>query len=171
MGERNVSETNSAGEETEAVLVRILRREDLISGVSLILIALFFLWTARDYPIGSTAVMGPGYFPRALCIIIMLAGSVILVNGYRAGFPVGEEHERVRILPVLLVPASYIIFALTAQEFGLLLSGAILCLIAAFAYPKRSMVEAVLLTAMLLILSWVLWFAIGIQLPLFPRFL
>lgn len=171
MVERHISATDAAGEKTEAVLIRTLRREDLISGVSLILIALFFLWTARNYPVGSTAVMGPGFFPRALCIIIILAGIAILVNGYRKGFPVGEIHEHVRLVPVILIPASYLIFAFTAQDFGLLLSGALLSLVAAFAYPKRSIVEAFLLTAALLILSFGLWFAIGIQLPLLPRFL
>lgn len=82
---------NTVREEAErSPLQRLLDREELISGVSLILIALFFMWAARNYPVGTTAVMGPGYFPRALCWIVIAVGILLLLNGFRKGFPVAE---------------------------------------------------------------------------------
>ena len=51
------------------------------SGVLFLAFAIFFLVTALNYPAGTAARMGPGYFPRPLAIVL---GPAIEENFRRA---------------------------------------------------------------------------------------
>ena len=56
-------------------------RSDQISGLFLLLLALFVGWENRNYPLGSLHEPGPGYLPLALAVFLGLTGLLIAVSG------------------------------------------------------------------------------------------
>src|SRR5687768_15386066 len=56
-------------------------RNDQISGLLLLLLAVFIGWQNRVYPVGTLAEPGPGYLPLALAIFLGLIGLLIAVSG------------------------------------------------------------------------------------------
>ena len=46
------------------------------------------LWVALAYPFGNLQQMGPGFFPRALGVILMGFGAVTMIRGLRSGIRV-----------------------------------------------------------------------------------
>src|SRR3977135_4677230 len=102
----------------------LLARRDVLAGLLFIIIALLGLWLSRDYPIGTALRMGTGYVPRLLCWILLALGTVILVQGLRDG----QAERRISFgagsawRPVVFVTASLVIFGLTIERLGLVVS-------------------------------------------------
>jgi hypothetical protein len=59
-------------------------RSDQISGLLLLLLALFVAWENRTYPLGTLHDPGPGYLPLALAIFLGATGLLIAVSGGRS---------------------------------------------------------------------------------------
>ena len=143
-----------------------MQYEDLIAGLLLISIAVFGLWTSRTYPVGSAANMGPGYFPRAMCWIIIALGLLLVASNLRRPLNVPAIPEVLKFRPLFFVAVSYVAFALTLKPFGLLPAILALVLVASFAVPKRSLLELVLIIIALEALTFALWYVVRISLPL-----
>ena len=69
------SQSSSAPEVTRGL------RSDQVSGLLLLLLALFVAWENRAYPAGSLHDPGPGYLPLAICIFLGAMGLLIAVFG------------------------------------------------------------------------------------------
>ena len=83
--------------------------------------------------------MGAGYVPLALSIILSGLGLLVLVRGVlRGGAPVTGWHAR----PVFFVVASALVFGLTIERTGLVLSVFLTVLTAADALPVWRRLEA-----------------------------
>jgi putative tricarboxylic transport membrane protein len=149
-----------------------LLRKDVLSGLLFIVIALLGLWLSRDYPIGTALRMGTGYVPRLLCWILLGLGVVILVQGLR-------EAQTARTLsvadasgwrPVVFVTASLVIFGLSIERLGLVVS--ILLLIAVGSVAARGLRPLETLTAALVLiaLSWAIFIVgLGLTIPVWPE--
>lgn len=59
-------------------------RSDQVSGLVLLLIALFVGWQNSRYPIGTLQEPGPGYVPYMLAIFLGVTALLIVVRGTRA---------------------------------------------------------------------------------------
>ncbi|WP_137389061.1 tripartite tricarboxylate transporter TctB family protein [Rhodoligotrophos defluvii] len=149
-------------------LGKFLTSDDFIAGSALMGIAAFFLWASRRYPVGTAANMGPGYFPRALCWILLAIGLAVIINGLRHGPVNAPADERLRLTPIILIPLSYVIFAWIVESVGLLIASTVLILVSAAAVPNRKILETVMVTVALLIMAFALWYVVGVQLPLLP---
>jgi putative tricarboxylic transport membrane protein len=146
-------------------------RKDVLSGLLFIVVALLGLWLSRDYPIGTALRMGTGYVPRLLCWILLGLGIVILVQGLR-------EAETARALslrdasgwrPVVFVTASLVIFGLSLERLGLVVS--ILLLIAVGAVAARGLrpLETLAAALVLIALSWAIFIVgLGLTIPVWP---
>ena len=60
--------------------LRLIDNKDFWSGVMLIAIGAGAVYVARDYALGTTLRMGPGYFPTALGALIGLAVAWLTIN-------------------------------------------------------------------------------------------
>lgn len=92
---------------------------DVGAGLLFIAIGALTLWGAHGLRLGSAAAMGPGYFPTALALLLLVLGGVTLLRGWR-GTPRALPRPALRTVGGLLL--SIVLFGAVLQSLGLLLS-------------------------------------------------
>src|SRR5690349_22723710 len=103
---------------------RMLARRDVLAGLLFIGVAVFGLWLSRDYPIGTALRMGTGYVPRLLCWLLLGLGAIVLVQGLREAQDARplSSADVSALRPVIFVTASLVIFGLSIERLGLVVS-------------------------------------------------
>jgi len=143
---------------------RFARSADLMTGLFLLALAALTFWEASDLPMGSAVRMGAGYVPRLLSFLMGGFGLAIIVLSFS-----GDEEPMTRwgirpLLCVLLVP---IIFALTIESLGLVVT-VILCTIVAALGSRESRAVEVALLGIALALFTLALFVITLDIPMQP---
>jgi putative tricarboxylic transport membrane protein len=166
----------SLDEHTEvprAVLRRIIARKDVLAGLLFCTVALLGLFLSRDYPIGTALRMGTGYVPRLLCWVLFGLGILVLLQGLRA---VDAERPRPSspgasaCRPVIFVTASLIIFGLSIERLGLVVSILLLIGVGAVAARGLRVIETVAAALVLILLSWGIFIlGLGLTIPVWPE--
>ena len=150
----------------------MLARKDVLAGLLFVAVALFGLWLSRDYPIGTALRMGTGYVPRLLCWILLGFGVVILVQGLREA----ENEQPLSVgtatswRPVVFVTASLVIFGLSIERLGLVVSILLLIAVGAVAARELRVLETLAAALVLIVLSWVIFIlGLGLTIPVWPE--
>jgi predicted MFS family arabinose efflux permease len=153
-------------------VLHLLGRKDVLAGLLFVAVALAGLWLSRDYPIGTALRMGTGYVPRLLCWILLALGTLILVQGLRAG----QAEHRISFVasmawrPVVFVTASLVFFGLTIERLGLVVSILLLIAVGAVAARELRPVETFAAAVVLIILSWGIFIlGLGLTIPVWPE--
>ena len=137
------------------------------------------LWLSRHYPIGTALRMSTGYVPRLLCWVLIGLGAVVLVQGLRerqdlrerAAVRVPQPAALVRLWPVLVVTTSLVVFALSIEQLGLVLSILLLVGIGSLAARGIKPWEALAAAVGLIVLSWAIFIlGLGLTIPVWPDF-
>lgn len=139
------------------------------SGVFFVAMGIAALFIGRDYKIGSLLRMGPGYFPRAIAIGLLILGGAVMFTGLRrAAQPLSAWYAR----PLILVLAALCLFGWGIERLGLIVSLTLLVAIASWAQPGRKWWEWIVLTLVLNALAWLV-FVRALQLPfnVWPTFM
>jgi len=151
---------------------RVLGRKDVLAGLLFIAVAALGLWLSRDYPIGTALRMGTGYVPRLLCWLLLGLGAIILVQGLREAQdarPLSSDDVSA-LRPVVFVTASLVIFGLSIERLGLVVS--ILLLIGVGAVAARGLrpLETLAAALVLIVLSWGIFIlGLGLTIPVWPE--
>jgi hypothetical protein len=120
--------------------------------------AMFMAW---HYPFGTTLRMGPGYFPVALSGILILFGIYIMIRGLR-------KNEKIQgnwsIRALIILPLSMVVFGVLMELMGFIPALAALIFVSAVSGREFKIVEVLLLTVFLGVLS-VATFIWGLGLP------
>ena len=134
---------------------------DLAVGATAITIAL-------NYPSGTAGRMGPGYFPRALGILLIALGLVLTLRALRLQ---GAAPTFPSFKPLLVVIGSVIVFGLAAPPLGLVAATIVLVIVSSAASDEFRWKEAVI-SSLILAVFVVLAFSKGLQLqlPVWPWF-
>src|SRR5438105_3868251 len=165
----------SLGEQQQHSRVPIwhpLLRKDVLSGLLFIVIALLGLWLSRDYPIGTALRMGTGYVPRLLCWILLGLGVVVLVQGLRGaqGARSLSAGDVSALRPVVFVTASLVIFGVSIERLGLIVSILLLVGIGAVAARDLRPLETLAAALVLIVLSWGIFIlGLGLTIPVWPE--
>jgi len=165
----------SVGEQREApaaLFWRMLARKDVLSGLLFSGVALFGLWLSRDYPIGTALRMGTGYVPRLLCWILLGLGVIVLVQGLRQAQDARSlsSHDISAWRPVVFVAASLVIFGLSIERLGLVISILLLIGVGAVATRALKPVETLVAALVLIALSWGIFIlGLGLTIPVWPE--
>ena len=106
--------------------------------------------------------MGPGYFPRVLCGLLVAIGLFVAVRGLIAG---GEAPERLIWRPLLLITLAIVAFAALITTAGLAPAAFAVVLIGAMGGPEFRVLEGLVL-AVLLAGAAVALFILGLGMPL-----
>ncbi len=164
MSEAPGSATNSSVDTN-----RIKGPQDFYGGLVLMGVALFALWASSDLPGMQGFSFGPGTAPRMFGVLLLLLGAGVMVTGLLAK---GEPLQRYGIRGPFFVTLAILFFALTIRSMGLVVTGFITFMIAAYASHETRLVQAAVVGALLTIGCALLFpYALGLPLELFPRFL
>ncbi len=153
-------------------LWRVLARKNVLAGALFVAIALLGLYLSRDYPIGTALRMGTGYVPRLLCWILLGLGVLVLVQGLRE---IDTERPQSSSAvsawrPIVFVTASLVIFGLTIERLGLVLSILLLTSVGAAAARGLRPLETVAAALVLVVLSWAIFIlGLGLTIPVWPE--
>jgi putative tricarboxylic transport membrane protein len=152
-------------------IVHLLTSKNVLAGLMFIGVALIGLWESRHYPVGTALRMGTGYVPRLLCWALIGLGSIILIQGIResaATLPPRAEMSGLR--PVIFVTASLVVFGLTIEWLGLVVSIFLLIGIGAIAARSLKPLETLIAAIVLIILSWAIFIVgLGLTIPVWPE--
>lgn len=141
---------------------RIRNQQDFWSGLIFLAVGLAAYWLGADYDRGSDGVMGPGYFPAALSIVLSLIGAVCIVRSL-FGARVGIDGWAVR--NGVLVLASVVLFGLLLRGAGLVIAVLVLTLVSGHAHRRFRWGPYLVLAAALACFS-ALIFIKGLGLPM-----
>ena len=147
-------------------MAKIPRPKDLYAGLLFVAFGVFAIIVARNYPLGTAARMGPGYFPHLLGILLIVLGAALSLTALRGqGPPLPGWKWR----PVSIVLLSVVAFGLVLTHAGLVLSTIVLIAVASTASREFRFRESLLSGVLLAALS-VGVFVIGLklQLPIWP---
>jgi hypothetical protein len=116
--------------------------------------------------------MGTGYVPRLLCWILLGLGAVVLVQGLREAQDVRplSSTDFSALRPLVFVTASLVIFGLSIERLGLVIS--ILLLIGVGAVAARALrpLETLAAALVLIVLSWGIFIlGLGLTIPVWPE--
>lgn len=137
---------------------------DIIGGFALVAIGLFAALHAQRYDIGELQEMGPGYFPTALGILLIILGLFVAIPAFfREGSPIKIEWKS-----LIWVLISIAIFALALPKAGLIIA-TVLSVIAASIPSKSSWKTRLILAVSIAALTYVVFlFGLGMVLPVWP---
>ena len=142
---------------------RVVRApRELAAGISLSVLAAFALWACANLETGELATVGPGMLPRAVAVLLGLAGLGFVAISFLRD---GEALERWSFRGPLLVTLGVIGFALTIRTVGLAVAGPVVVLVGGAASSEARLKELVVF-AILATLFSILLFRYALSLPI-----
>ena len=142
-------------------------RNDQISGVVLLLLALFVAWQNRAYPVGTLSEPGPGYLPLALAAFLGAAGLLIAVLGGRSQPFSGAHWPELMRAIIILVACGFGAIALEPLGYRLTML-ALLVFFVGVVERKRPWVAATVALGFSLVSYLVFATWLRVPLPLSP---
>ncbi|MBC9878635.1 tripartite tricarboxylate transporter TctB family protein [Bradyrhizobium sp. INPA01-394B] len=136
---------------------------DLVKGLSLLAIALFFGLQANSYPLGTLGRAGPGMFPLVVSALLFLVGSAIVV---RTRIVRGDRLE-FKARNIALVAAGLLSFVLLSGYVNMLVGLTVMVLISSYAASDFKLSRALALSAVLACVALAMKLGLGLQLPLY----
>jgi len=142
--------------------------KDFWAGLLFVAIGVGAIVVGSNYPLGTAARMGPGYFPRILGLMLIVLGAIIGFRGVRVqGEPIPPWVWR----PTLVVLGAVVLYGLIINSLGVAISTVILIMAASAASHeyrwRESIIAGVLLSALAV---GVFVIGLGLQLPIWPTF-
>jgi Tripartite tricarboxylate transporter TctB family len=120
-----------------------------------------------SYPLGTTARMGPGYFPMMLGILLAAIGAIILFRSFRS--EAGGQVARINLLLVFRLLLAVAAFGFLLNSLGMILTAFIVIFLAAWAGPEFELGEALVLAAVLSMAAWLIFvYALKQTMPVWP---
>jgi hypothetical protein len=141
--------------------------KDVLTGMLFIGIGGLGLWLGSSLEPGTAAAMESGYYPRLVCLVIVVLGSLVAVAGLLRP---GEKPDAWHWWPLAMVTASALIFAALLDAAGFAITLFAVALLASLAGRLLSLTRATLLACVLVLMNIALFsVALGLPLRLWPR--
>jgi hypothetical protein len=139
---------------------------DLLAGLLFIAFGAFVVLYGLQYPFGTSARMGPGYYPRLVSIALIVIGSILVARSY---FIDGEQPEKVFVRPLYVVIIATAAFGLLIERAGLVVAAGLLIIVARFADQDFRPLEVAGLCVVLIGFSaLVFWYGLSLPFQLLP---
>lgn len=151
--------------------MQIKRSKDFKSGILFMFFGIAAMVFSARYQIGTSAKMGPGYFPFALGGVLAALGLVVMLASISTGKGEGKPSSFPR-KPLLLVLSSVVLFGLLLRPLGLVVSTVILIILSSMASDEFRKAEAALNAFVLLVIVLTVFVHfLKFQIPVWPFFL
>jgi len=151
--------------------------KDFYAGLLFTLVGSAFAWGALDYQVGSSARMGPGYFPMTLGVLLALLGGVMMLRAVLAQPDGAQAIGLWAWKPLVAIISANLLFGvalgglprLKLPALGLMLGIYLLTFVACLAGERFKFREAALLATALAALSYLAFvLLLKLQLPVWP---
>jgi hypothetical protein len=158
----------------------IKSQKDFFSGLMFMSVGAAFAWGAGNYSLGSTARMGPGYFPLALGLLLALLGGVITFKALVVETEDGEKMGPWAWKPLLFIISANLVFGLLLgglpsihlPAMGLIAAIYALTFIASLAGEAFKLKEVLLLATVLSVMSYLAFnLLLQLQFQVWPSFI
>jgi hypothetical protein len=135
-------------------------------------VGIAFAVGATNYSMGTSARPGAGYFPLMLSAILALLGGIVLFKSLTIESANGDPVGSFAWKPLFIIIAAIVVFGLTLERLGMIITIPILILISSLAGSEFRLRD-VIISAIILTIGSYLVFIYGLKLtiPLWPRFL
>lgn len=152
--------------------MKIKSQRDFWSGLMFVTMGVVFAVGATNYPMGSSAKPGAGYFPMILSVVMALLGGVVLFKSLtietEGGDPIGAFAWR----PLLLIVASISMFGFALPVLGMFVTIPLLIVMVSFAGDEFGWVGVLLNCVVLTAGSWFIFiWGLHLTIPLKPAFM
>ena len=151
--------------------MRLKNKQDFWSGIMFIVLGVGFAIGATSYSMGTSARMGPGYFPFWLGTCMALLGAVVMLSALS---PKAEKVELEKFdWPIaLIIVGSVAVSGLVMNYLGVFISVFLLVFLSSFASHVFSWKVAAINGLCLVLFVWVAFIkGLGLIFPLWPSFL
>ena len=136
---------------------------DFWAGLIYLVLGIGVLWIGRGYSVGTSARMGPGYFPAVLGGLLMLFGVISVARSFMRP---GEAVSAIAWKPVALVLGGTVLFGLLLERAGLIVALPVLIVVSALA-SRHTRLDATSVAALVGIVAFcVLVFVKGLGVPM-----
>lgn len=151
--------------------MRIKNQKDFWAGIMFIGFGVFFASFGATYEFGTSARMGPAFFPVALSVLMILLGIVVSVGGISASAS-EEKVDKFAWSTLFFILVPIFLFGILLEPLGLVVSLIVLIVISSYASHefswKGTIGNAVVLIALCLV---VFVYALKLQFQIWPKFL
>ena len=151
--------------------MKIRNQRDFGAGIMYMVIGLFFTIVAANYPMGTAAKMGPGYFPFYLGILMIGLGLLVAVKALSAKAAI-ESIPKFNWKIIAQITGSVVLYGLLLPRLGFLIAVVVLVFVSASASKEFTWKGTALNAAFLVAFTYSV-FVVGLKLqfPLLPVFL
>lgn len=148
--------------------LQIRHPKDFYAGVIFIVVGVAALLIGRDYSLGTTTRMGPGYFPALLGALLTLLGLIISLRSLIFDGPaVGDIGFR----PLVLILASMLAFAGLLEPAGLVIATAALIAIGCLGSTESRARDVIVLSIALIAVALGLFvYGLGLPMKIWPGY-
>lgn len=146
--------------------MKIGHPKDFYSGLMFFAVGLAAMILALQYPLGTSARMGPGYFPRVLGGLLMALGAILSIRSFKTqGHPIAAFAWKA----IALVLGGVAVFGAIVNTVGLVAATTALIFVSGYASKEFNIKESLYSSAILSFIS-VMLFIVGLKLqfPIFP---
>ena len=151
--------------------MKIRNQRDFGAGIMYMVIGLFFAIMATNYPMGTAAKMGPGYFPFYLGILMFLLGVLVAVKAFGAKAAI-ESIPKFNWRIMAQITGAVVLYGLLLPRLGFLIAVVVLVFVASCASREFTWKGTAINAAFLVTFTYS-EFVLGLKLqfPLLPVFL
>ena len=151
--------------------MKIRNQRDFGAGVMYMVIGLFFAIMATQYPMGTAAKMGPGYFPFYLGILMFLLGVLVAVKAFGAKAAI-ESIPKFNWKIIAQITGAVVLYGLLLPRLGFLIAVVVLVFVSASASKEFTWKGTAINAAFLVAFTYsVFVLGLKLQFPLLPVFL
>ncbi|QWE16349.1 tripartite tricarboxylate transporter TctB family protein [Polynucleobacter sp. AP-Nino-20-G2] len=150
--------------------MKIRNQRDFGAGIMYMVIGLFFTVVATQYPMGTPAKMGPGYFPHYLGILMTLLGLFITIKSFSAKAAI-ESIPKFNWKIMAQITGAVVLYGLLLPKMGFLIAVVVLVLVSASASKEFTWKGSLINAAFLVAFTYsVFVLGLKLQFPLLPVF-
>jgi hypothetical protein len=140
--------------------------KDFWAGALFILLGGGACLIALDYTMGSASRMGPGYFPRAIGLMLSGLGVLLILRSFRLQ---GEKIAFPTFKPLVIVLASVLLFSVIVVDAGLVIATIVMVLVSSTASHEYRWKESIVASIALAVFVVIAFrYGLELQLPTWP---
>jgi hypothetical protein len=139
---------------------------DRLSGVLLLIVALFAMFEARLLPFGSINAPDAGFFPQSLSVLLFLISVAILIHSFSREMEPADFSRRSWLVPLAAV--ALVAYAVLMPVVGFVIATMVIMLLIMRGLIKSPWIPTLVISLVMVLLSYLAFVKLGVPLPRGP---